>query len=253
MKARSKKKKEYWFSDDARQYERAQKPRVDVRIVLDKAKELANKILNNKNKAIVVDVCCGTGLSLKGIANHPNIKRVIGIDVSQNFLNFLKTIPEFKNVETICADAATVKMPNSSVDLVIAVFAHHHIKHKDKKKFLKNIYRILKPDGYVIVGEHILPLYEKELNESYKEGTRQFYKRVIQEITDKEKYKDSIELIQNYIRYGIEGKHEYKVDYQRTIDDFKTANLYIKKEMKVWPKDDSLPEKAGNFVFLLSK
>jgi len=250
---RLKKKKEYWFSDDAEQYEQAQEPRIDVRIVLNKAKELANKILNNKNEAVVVDVCCGTGLSLKGIANHPYIKQVIGIDVSQNFLDFLKNIPELKNVETIHADAAAVKIPSSSVDLVLAVFAYHHIKHKDKKKFFKNIYRMLKPDGYLIVGEHILPPYKKELDDLYKEGTRQFYNRVIQEITDKEKYKDSIELIQNYIRYGVEGKHEYKVDYQRTMDDFKTANFRIEKEFKVWPKDDSLPEKVGNFVFLLSK
>jgi SAM-dependent methyltransferase len=70
------------YKDDPEAYELEEHSRPDEMLMLMTARDTALKILESCKKASVLDLCCGTGLSLEGIVEHPNISIVVGVDIS---------------------------------------------------------------------------------------------------------------------------------------------------------------------------
>lgn len=47
-----------------------------------------------------------------------------------------------------------IPLPDKSVDLVLMLMFLHHIDDQSKKKIIKEVYRVLKPDGFIFIREH---------------------------------------------------------------------------------------------------
>lgn len=56
-----------------------------------------------------------------------------------------------KNIETICSDCET-KLPDNSVDAVLLYDTFHDLS--DSNKILKELHRVLKPDGIMSFSDH---------------------------------------------------------------------------------------------------
>ena len=97
----------------------------------------------------VLDLSCGTGLYLdKQTAEYPLPEykiKWIGLDKSESMINQAKE--KQINSDFIIADVINMPLASNSVNYISNRFAFHH--YEDKEKAVKEIYRILKPNGAI--------------------------------------------------------------------------------------------------------
>lgn len=106
-------------------------------------KKIAVKNLKITPNSKVLDLCCGTG-DLGRIAKKltPSCE-VIGVDFSKNMTDLAaKKSPSIKYMEQ---DATNLNFDDNSFDYVLMGFGLRNIK--DRQAALKEVYRVLKPDG----------------------------------------------------------------------------------------------------------
>ena len=103
----------------------------------------AIKNLKIKPKSMVLDICCGTG-DLTGIISKliPDAK-IIGVDFSQNMLEIAKQ--KYKKIAFLESDVTNLPFKDNEFDYVTEGFGLRNIENRQKA--IKEIYRILKPDG----------------------------------------------------------------------------------------------------------
>jgi ubiquinone/menaquinone biosynthesis C-methylase UbiE len=111
--------------------------------------------INNLPKTnIVADVGSGNGRHLIPCAKH--CKNVIGLDVSGELLKITqeKLIENnLENVDLVHSDAVNIPLNENSVDAVLFIAALHNIPQRYRRiKALKEINRILKPNGKAIIS-----------------------------------------------------------------------------------------------------
>ena len=111
-----------------------------------------NKIKNIKkelNRSLkVVDVGCGDGIVTQHIINSlTNEDVVYGVDYD---LVRLKRLASKINIKIIEGDATNLPIENDFADIVTI---HHVMEHiPDETKAITELKRIMKPDGYLIIG-----------------------------------------------------------------------------------------------------
>lgn len=99
-----------------------------------------------RNK-VIVDIGCGTGLMEKLLKDS---RHIIGLDLSIKMLK--KAVNRFKrkrNYSWINADAENMPIRDGSIDIALMITVIQNIPNKDKT--LREIVRILKDYGYVII------------------------------------------------------------------------------------------------------
>lgn len=108
-------------------------------------KDIVKKIKIKKNSTIL-DLCTGTGDIIDYILKQNTIKKIIGIDFSFQMLKIArKRFKNSNNVKLINANATELPFCNGTFDYVTISFGFRNIKHKIKA--LKEIKRVLKPNG----------------------------------------------------------------------------------------------------------
>ena len=139
----------------------------------------AQTLVENK---IVLDIASGSGYGTKLLSEKA--KKVYGIDVSSDSVEYARQNYHAKNVKYIVGDGESISLKDNSVDVVVTFETIEHIK--DYKTFLQEISRVLKPDGLLLIstpndlefaeGNHF-HLHEFEYEE-LKNLLLQFYKYV---------------------------------------------------------------------------
>lgn len=111
-----------------------------------------------KNGGSVLDIGCGAGVDtiLAGIMVGPS-GSAIGIDVVPEMLdrardNLRKT--GYKNVTFHHASAEDIPFPDETFDMAISNGVFNLVP--DKARALKEAFRVLKPEGYLITADQIL-------------------------------------------------------------------------------------------------
>ncbi|MCF6183167.1 MAG: class I SAM-dependent methyltransferase [Bacteroidales bacterium] len=100
----------------------------------------------------VLDIGTGTGLLLMHFI--PKVKQITGIDNSKGMLEMLKEKIDknnVKNVNYMLFDADKDKLPENKFDLAVSSMTFHHIEKTEH--FLKEIYKSLKPEGKLCIGD----------------------------------------------------------------------------------------------------
>jgi demethylmenaquinone methyltransferase/2-methoxy-6-polyprenyl-1,4-benzoquinol methylase len=108
------------------------------------------KIVLGLKPGLVLDVACGTGEQLHALAAH-NIK-VIGIDLSEPMLRQCRQA----NPPATCLlqDGTAMAFQPASFDLVMISFALHETSWSAAVAMLDEMYRVLKPGGYLLVVDY---------------------------------------------------------------------------------------------------
>jgi ubiquinone/menaquinone biosynthesis C-methylase UbiE len=84
------------------------------------------------------------------------VERIVGVDISKERIKRLKSFCPF--AEGIVADVQNLKqIPDNSFDIAISNQVIEHVP--DDSKMLKEVYRILKPNGYFYVSTVIKKWY----------------------------------------------------------------------------------------------
>lgn len=109
-----------------------------------------------KKNQMILDLCCGTGdWSIQMALSNPDIE-VIGLDFSQNMLEVAEArTSDIDNVSLMQGDAMSLEFPNDSFDTVTIGFGLRNLP--DYALGLKEMYRVLKPGGTLVVLETSQP------------------------------------------------------------------------------------------------
>jgi len=117
-------------------------------------KECIDFIDSLPKNSVVADIGSGNGRHLIPCAQR--VKKVIGIDVSDELLKIVQKKVDknnLKNVELVQSDAVDLPLKDNSVDAVLFIATLHNIQKKHRRIMaLEEVRRILKPEGKAIIS-----------------------------------------------------------------------------------------------------
>ncbi len=102
---------------------------------------------------VVLDLACGMGYGTAILTAGSAAARVIGVDNSESAIAYANACfaPDYSDVEFHCADAAELAfLPDQSVDLAVVMETLEHLRQP--RDFLREIHRVLRPAGRIIVS-----------------------------------------------------------------------------------------------------
>ena len=103
-----------------------------------------------KNK-VVLDIACGSGYGSSELLKA-GAKKVIGIDISKETIDYCKKTYSQKELEFIVGSVENIPLENNSVDVIVSFETIEHVNEKAQIRFLSEAKRILKSGGMFIVS-----------------------------------------------------------------------------------------------------
>ena len=100
----------------------------------------------------ILEIGVGTGKNLK---YYPEDATVIGIDLSEGMMDKARSLAREKGIALAQMDAERLAFPDKSFDTVMATFVFCSVPNPVAG--FKEIKRVLKPGGRVMLLEHVLP------------------------------------------------------------------------------------------------
>jgi demethylmenaquinone methyltransferase/2-methoxy-6-polyprenyl-1,4-benzoquinol methylase len=117
-------------------------------------------LVDKKRQLKVLDLAVGTGdLLVTVLRKNPNIIEATGLDVSENMLAICQkkfTRYNLKNkANLVCADACCTSLSDNAFDIITMGFGIRNTSNS--LRTLREIFRMLKPDGTVLLLEFSMP------------------------------------------------------------------------------------------------
>ena len=123
-----------------------------------------------KNNSHILDVGCGNGRLLKSLPRKINYT---GIDVSNKLIKIAKQ--SFTGAIFKTGDILNLKLNKNSFNIVLAIAVLNHVpSEKLRIQAVKEIYRVLKPGGYLLMTNW--NLYQKKYKYLVKKNSDGFDK-----------------------------------------------------------------------------
>ncbi len=107
------------------------------------------------NGSKILDVATGTGKQAFAFAKKGY--DIIGIDLSEAMLKVANRKNKYDNVKFRVADAINLPFENNSFDVSCVSFALHDMPLTIREKALKEMVRVTKPKGMIIIVDYALP------------------------------------------------------------------------------------------------
>ncbi|RPJ72388.1 MAG: methyltransferase domain-containing protein [Alphaproteobacteria bacterium] len=103
----------------------------------------------------ILDVATGTGQQALAFAKKGY--EVTGIDLSEAMLNVAKKKNKYRNVKFEAADATNLPFNDNIFDISSISFALHDMPLSIREKVLKEMIRVTKPQGTIVIVDYDLP------------------------------------------------------------------------------------------------
>jgi ubiquinone/menaquinone biosynthesis C-methylase UbiE len=103
----------------------------------------------------VLEVGCGRGGGASYIMRYLKPTSMIGVDISDKAIAFCK---RYHSVEGLCflrGDAESLPFEDNTFDAVINIESSHC--YGSMERFLAEVYRVLRPQGYFLLSDHYSP------------------------------------------------------------------------------------------------
>lgn len=110
---------------------------------------------NAKNGSRILDV--GTGTGKQAFAFARSGYNVIGIDLSESMLKVANKKNKYEKVKFAVADATNLPFENNSFNVSCASFVLHDMPLTIREKTLKEMARVTKPKGMIMLIDYALP------------------------------------------------------------------------------------------------
>ncbi len=118
-------------------------------------------LLKKKNTKTILDVATGTGDMAIMAAKLLDVEKITGIDLSENMLELGRKKIEKEGlkskIELQKGDGETINFPDNSFDAVMVAFGVRNFEHLENG--LREMQRVLKPDGTLVVLEFSTPQF----------------------------------------------------------------------------------------------
>ncbi len=131
-------------------------------LLLGRIRERVVAVTNAPARSKILDVATGTGKQAFAFAKRGY--EVVGIDVSTEMLNVARKKNAYDTVTFKCADATNMPFENSHFDVAYVSFALHEMSPFTRGAVLREMARVSKPDGAIVVVD--FALFEKRLYRS---------------------------------------------------------------------------------------
>jgi ubiquinone/menaquinone biosynthesis C-methylase UbiE len=107
-------------------------------------------------RASLIDLGCGTGRFLREVkSNYPRLA-VTALDLSPHYLDLARAaLAPWSGTEFLAAPAEDVPAPAASFDVATAVFLFHELPPKTRARVVREMARLLKPEGLVILVDSV--------------------------------------------------------------------------------------------------
>lgn len=123
-----------------------------------KWRKKAMKCIGEEEKGMLLDVACGTG-DFSIAACRAGVRKVTGVDISDNMVEIgKKKVKEMGLDSRIClqcGDSEQLEFADGDFDVVTVAFGVRNFEHLEKG--LREMHRVLKPGGKVIILEFSMP------------------------------------------------------------------------------------------------
>ncbi len=144
----------------------------------------------------VVEIGSGRGGGSSYIKRYLAPKTVIGIDYSKNAIKFSNTYHSVEGLTFMHGDAENIPLANETVDAIVNVESSHC--YGSMKKFVEQVYRVLRPGGHFLFAD-LRPAEEiDELDTIFNNAGFEVLKK---------------ELISKEVVNAMEAFHEYKLAF----------------------------------------
>ncbi|MFX1353086.1 MAG: methyltransferase domain-containing protein [Promethearchaeota archaeon] len=121
--------------------------------------EVQNWVLDHTNiSEAILEIGCGTGVLAAKLALKGN--NVLAIDKNFNMINYaMQNYPQEENLNLIYQIGSFTNMPteNFSKDVVISTFMLSELRPFEQQIFLRNVWKVLKPEGRLIIAAEFVP------------------------------------------------------------------------------------------------
>ena len=133
------------------------------------------KLIKATNPESILDIATGTG-DLAIILAETNATKIVGLDISSGMLEIGKEKIKKKSLETkidmILADSENMPFEDNSFDAITVTFGVRNFETLESG--LKEIYRVLKPNGTFVILETSIPT-----KTPYKQGYKFYTKNIL--------------------------------------------------------------------------
>ena len=167
------------------------------------------------------------------------VSKAVIVDINSEFLNIAKHSDiRAEKLETIHSDILKVKL-EAEYDLILSVFAYHHVPDNEKLNYLKIALNAMKKDGILILTEIYLP--DREI-------TKKYYAKLLNEIPVKN------QSLQDFLTETANSKDfEYKVSKEFADKQLQSLGFREIESIKIWPLDKTFDDTIGTFVQIFKK
>ncbi|HLE48575.1 MAG TPA: class I SAM-dependent methyltransferase [Patescibacteria group bacterium] len=176
----------------------------------------------------VLDIACGSGYGTLYLAEN-GAKNVLGMDLSTSAITYAKKHYSHKNVLYSVGNAESIPLKNNSIDVLVSFETIEHLNNY--KNFIKEIQRVLKKNGLLIISTP---------NNITGTGSKNPYHK--KEFTFKE-FRQLIE--KQFVNINVYGQKPVLVKYIKFINE---VTKMIKNEKLRWMADT-----IGRIIFRGSK
>lgn len=133
--------------------------------------EFAKQFVKNK---IVLDAACGEGYGSNLLASQAQY--VYGIDLSAETIESAKSKYKNGNMEFICASIEQLPLEDDSIDTIVSFETIEHVSVAVQQNFFKEVKRVLKPDGMLVISTPNKAIYSDLYNYKNEFHVKEFYR-----------------------------------------------------------------------------
>ena len=122
---------------------------------------IVNDTSRGKASLRILDVGCGTGLTLASLTKLPGTHRLVGVDFSRTMLkqayDKARTLTNSPNL--VLGSGLSLPFRDSTFDIVYATRFIHQFPHEEKRRLYQDLLRITRPGGLVILEFYARPYH----------------------------------------------------------------------------------------------
>lgn len=131
-------------------------------------------ILDLVKGSIVLDAACGEGYGTALMANYA--KYVYGIDIDQETIQHASNKYKKINKQFLNASIVSIPLKANSIDVVVSFETIEHVDENAQHTFLKEVKRVLKKDGILVISTPDKLIYSDLPKNVNKFHVKEFYK-----------------------------------------------------------------------------
>lgn len=100
---------------------------------------------------VVLDIACGSGYGSDYLMKN-GASKVIGVDISEESVNYCKNKYNKDNLRFAIGSVVNIPVEDNSVDVIVSFETIEHVGGEDQIVFMKEIKRVLKKDGILLIS-----------------------------------------------------------------------------------------------------